>query len=113
MAVSGAMLDALLEPGFLEHVQTMALRLKQQLASLQDAYPHVIEEVRGSGLLTGLKVKPPMGGVIDACADEKLLTVGAGDNVVRLLPPLNVTEAELGEAVDRLGRALARFPRPA
>ena len=113
MAVSGAVLDALLEPGFLEHVQAMALRFKQQLAGLQDAYPHVIEEVRGRGLLTGLKVKPPMGEVIDACSDEKLLTVGAGDNVVRLLPPLNVTEAELGEAVDRLGRALARFAPPA
>jgi acetylornithine/N-succinyldiaminopimelate aminotransferase len=113
MAVSGAVLDAVLEPGFLEHVQAMALRFKQQLAGLQDAYPHVIEEVRGSGLLAGLKVKPPMGEVINACADQKLLTVGAGDNVVRLLPPLNVTEAELGEAVDRLGRALARLPRPA
>jgi acetylornithine/N-succinyldiaminopimelate aminotransferase len=113
MAVSGAVLDALLEPGFLEHVQAMALRFKQQLAGLQDAYPHVIEEVRGKGLLTGLKVKPPMGEVIDACADEKLLTVGAGDNVVRLLPPLNVTEAELGQALDRLGRALARLAPPA
>jgi acetylornithine/N-succinyldiaminopimelate aminotransferase len=113
VAVASAVLDALLEPGFLERVQAMALRFKQQLAALQDTYPHVIEEVRGSGLLTGLKVKPPMGQVVDACTEEKLLTVGAGDNVVRLLPPLNVTEDELGEAVGRLGRALARFPRPA
>src|SRR5262245_13452877 len=113
VAVASTVLDAILEPGFLEHVQAMALRFKQQLAALKDAHPHVIEEVRGSGLLTGLKVKPPMSEVIGACADEKLLTVGAGDNVVRLLPPLNVTEAELGEAVGRLGRALARFPRPA
>jgi acetylornithine/N-succinyldiaminopimelate aminotransferase len=106
-------LDAVLEPGFLEHVQAMALRFKQQLASLQDAYPHVIEEVRGSGLLTGLKLKPPLGEVVDACMAEKLLTVGAGDNVVRLLPPLNVTEDELSEAVARLGRALARLPQAA
>jgi acetylornithine/N-succinyldiaminopimelate aminotransferase len=113
VAVAGAVLDAVLEPGFLEHVQARALRFKQQLASLQDAYPHVIEEVRGSGLLTGLKLKPPMGEVANACTAEKLLTVGAGDNVVRLLPPLNVTEDELGEAVSRLGRALARFPQPA
>jgi acetylornithine/N-succinyldiaminopimelate aminotransferase len=113
MAVAGAVLDAVLEPGFLEHVQAMALRFKQQLASLQDAYPHVIEEVRGSGLLTGLKLKPPLGEVANACMAEKLLTVGAGDNVMRLLPPLNVTEDELSEAVARLGRALARFPQPA
>ena len=91
----------------------MSLRFKQQLAALKDAYPHVIEEVRGSGLLIGLKVKPPMGEVVGACADEKLLTVGAGDNVVRLLPPPNIAEDELAEAVGRLDRALARFPKPA
>ena len=113
VAVGGAVLDAVLEPGFLEHVQAMALRFKQQLASLQDAYPHVIEEVRGSGLLTGLKLKPTLGEVVDACMAEKLLTVGAGDNVVRLLPPLNVTEDALSEAVTRLGRALARLPQAA
>jgi acetylornithine/N-succinyldiaminopimelate aminotransferase len=113
VAVASAVLDALLEPGFLERVEALSLRFKQQLAALQDTYPHVVEEVRGTGLLTGIKVKPPMGQVVDACTDEKLLTVGAGDNVVRLLPPLNVTEDELGEAVGRLGRALARFPRPA
>jgi acetylornithine/N-succinyldiaminopimelate aminotransferase len=112
-AVGAAVLEAVLEPGFLEHVQTMSLRFKQQLARLKDEYPHVIEEVRGSGLLMGIKVKPPYGDVVNACADEKLLTVGAGDNVVRLLPPLNVTEQELTEATRRLGQALARLPRPA
>ena len=69
--------------------------------------------MRGSGLLIGIKVKPPCGDVVNACADEKLLTVGAGDNVVRLLPPLNVTEAGAGEATRRLGQALARLPKPA
>ncbi len=113
VAVGDAVLEAVLEPGFLEHVQAMALRFKQQLAGLQDAYPHVIEEVRGSGLLVGLKLKPPLGEVANACMAEKLLTVGAGDNVLRLLPPLNVTADELGEAVSRLGRALARSPQPA
>ncbi len=112
-AVGAAVLEAVLEPGFLEHVQAMSLRFKQQLAGLKDEYPHVIEEVRGSGLLTGIKVKPPYGDVVNACADEKLLTVGAGDNVVRLLPPLNVTEQELTEATRRLGQALARLPKPA
>jgi acetylornithine/N-succinyldiaminopimelate aminotransferase len=112
-AVGNAVLDAVLEPGFLDHVQAMALRFKQQLARLKDEYPHVVEEVRGSGLLTGIRVKPPMGDVVAACAAEKLLTVGAGDNVVRLLPPLNVAEEELSEATRRLGRALARLPRPA
>jgi acetylornithine/N-succinyldiaminopimelate aminotransferase len=112
-AVGSAVLEAVLEPGFLDHVQAVSLRFKQQLAALKDEYPHVIEEVRGSGLLTGLKVKPPYGDVVNACVDEKLLTVGAGDNVVRLLPPLNVTEAELTEATRRLGQALARLPKSA
>jgi acetylornithine/N-succinyldiaminopimelate aminotransferase len=107
MAVAGAVLEAVLEPGFLEQVQARALRFKQQLAAVKDAYPHIVEEVRGSGLLMGLKVKPPQGEVIGACTAEKLLTVAAADNVVRLLPPLNVTEDELAEAVDRLSRALA------
>ena len=111
-AVGNAVLEAVLEPGFLDHVQAMTLRFKQQLARLQDEYPHVIEEVRGSGLLVGIKVKPPMGDVVNACVAEKLLTVGAADNVVRLLPPLNVTEDELAEATGRLGRALARLPSP-
>jgi acetylornithine/N-succinyldiaminopimelate aminotransferase len=109
MAVAGAVLDAILEPGFLEAVQAKALRFKQQLAAVKDAYPHLIEEVRGSGLLMGVKVKPSPGEVINACAAEKLLTVAAGDNVVRLLPPLNVSEDELGEAVGRLSTALARL----
>jgi acetylornithine/N-succinyldiaminopimelate aminotransferase len=112
-AVGNAVLEAVLEPGFLDHVQAMALRFKQQMARLKDEYPHVVEEVRGSGLLVGIKVKPPMGDVVGACAAEKLLAVGAGDNVVRLLPPLNVTEQELAEATSRLGRALARLAQPA
>ena len=91
----------------------MTLRFKQQLAGLKDEYPHVIEEVRGEGLLTGIKVIPPYAEVMEACVGEKLLTVGAGDNVVRLLPPLNVTEQELTEGTRRLGQALARLPRRA
>jgi acetylornithine/N-succinyldiaminopimelate aminotransferase len=91
-AVGNAVLESVLEPGFLERVRDMSLRFKQKLAALKDEFPHVIEEVRGSGLLTGIKVKPPMGDVGNACIAEKLLTVGAADNVIRLLPPLNVTD---------------------
>ena len=86
------------------------MRLKQALARIKDENPDVVEEVRGSGLLAGIKVKPPMGEVVGACMAEKLLTVGAGENVVRLLPPLNATEAEISEAVQRLSLALKRRP---
>ncbi|HEU0059094.1 MAG TPA: aspartate aminotransferase family protein [Hyphomicrobiaceae bacterium] len=113
MAVGNAVLDAVLEPGFLEHVQTVALRFKQELARIKDEFPNLVEEVRGSGLLMGIKVKPPYGDVVNACTAEKLLTVGAGDNVVRLLPPLNVTEAEIMESTRRLAAALHRLAKPA
>ena len=63
--------------------------------------------------MPGMKVKPPMGEVVAACMAEKLLTVGAGENVVRLLPPLNVTDAEISEAVHRLSLALKRVSKPA
>jgi acetylornithine/N-succinyldiaminopimelate aminotransferase len=113
MAVANAVLDAVLEPGFLEHVREIGLRMKQGLARIKDEHPDVVEEVRGSGLLVGIKVKPPMGEVVGACTAEKLLTVGAGENVVRLLPPLNVTEAEIAEAMQRLSKALDRVSKPA
>jgi acetylornithine/N-succinyldiaminopimelate aminotransferase len=113
MAVGNAVLDAILEPGFLEHVQAISLRFKQELARIRDEFPNLVEEVRGSGLLTGIKVKPPYGDVVNACTAEKLLTVGAGDNVVRLLPPLNVTEAEIMECTRRLAAALRRLATPA
>jgi acetylornithine/N-succinyldiaminopimelate aminotransferase len=110
MAVGNAVFDAVLAPGFLEHVRAMSLRFKQELARIKDEFPGVVEEVRGSGLLIGIKVKPPYGDVVNACAAHKLLTVGAGDNVVRLLPPLNVTEAEILEGTRRLAAALRSLP---
>jgi acetylornithine/N-succinyldiaminopimelate aminotransferase len=112
MAVGNAVLDAVLEPGFLDQVREAGLRLKQELARVKDENPDVVEEVRASGLLAGIKVKPPMGEVVGACLAEKLLTVGAGENVVRLLPPLNVTQAEISEAVQRLSLALKRVAKP-
>jgi len=111
-AVGLAVLDAILEPGFLARVEELGLRLKQQLARVKDENPDLIEEVRGTGLLAGIKVKPPSGDVVNACVAEKLLTVGAGENVVRLLPPLNVTEAEIAEAMNRLSMALRRLAKP-
>jgi acetylornithine/N-succinyldiaminopimelate aminotransferase len=113
MAVGNAVLDTVLEPAFLDQVRDTALRFKQALARVKDENPDVVEEVRGSGLLVGIKVKRPMGDVVAACMAEKLLTVGAGENVVRLLPPLNVTEAEISESVQRLSRALKRVSKPA
>jgi acetylornithine/N-succinyldiaminopimelate aminotransferase len=111
-AVGNAVLDVVLEPGFLEAVQQKTLRLKQAFAAVQDRYPEVIEEMRGQGLLAGLKLKVPMADVVRAAAAERLLIVGASGNVVRLLPPLNIADEEIAEAADRLSRALGRIARP-
>jgi len=109
MAVGNAVLDVMLAPGFIEHVRDVALRLKQRLAEIKDRHPSVVAEVRGEGLLVGLKLTPPASELVDELRAEKMLTVGAGDNTVRLLPPLIVNEAEIGEAVMRIDRACARL----
>jgi acetylornithine/N-succinyldiaminopimelate aminotransferase len=83
----------------------MSLLLKQKLASVIDRHPDVLSEVRGEGLLIGLKAVVPSGELVIALRDQNLLTVGAGDNVVRFLAPLIVTEAELDESVQMLERA--------
>jgi acetylornithine/N-succinyldiaminopimelate aminotransferase len=92
-------------------VQRTALVLKQKLAEIKDRHPAVIAEVRGEGLLVGLKVLPPVGELVDACRAEKMITVSAGDNVMRLLPPLIISEQEIAEGVARLDRACANLAR--
>ena len=114
MAVGNAVLETVLEPGFIEGVQQKALRFKQLLARVQDEHADVVEEIRGEGLLMGVKInaKLPAGDVVKACLAEHLLTVGAGDNVVRMIPPLTTPDEELAEGVARLSRALSRAKKP-
>jgi acetylornithine/N-succinyldiaminopimelate aminotransferase len=105
VAAAGAVLDVMLQPGFFDHVQKMSLLLKQKLASVIDRYPSVLAEVRGEGLLIGVKAVVPSGDLVNALRQQKLLTVGAGDNVVRFLAPLIVSEAEIEHSVACLERA--------
>src|SRR5207245_8931168 len=98
IAAANAVLDVMLKPGFFDHVQKMSLLLKQKLASVVDRYPNVLSEVRGEGSLVGVKAVVPSGELVNALRGEKLLTVGAGANVVRFLAPLLVTEAEIDES---------------
>src|SRR6202035_5787838 len=95
VAAANAVLDVMLKPGFCDHVQQMSLLLKQKLASVVDRHPAVRAEVRREGLLIGVKAVVPSGDLVTALREQNLLTVGAGDNVVRFLPPLIVTEAEI------------------
>ena len=105
IAAANAVLDVMLKPGFFDHVQKMSLLLKQKLASVVDRYPTVLAEVRGEGLLIGVKAVVPSGDLVNALREQKLLTVGAGDNVVRFLAPLIVSEAEIEQSVACLERA--------
>ena len=105
MAVGNAVLDIVLAPGFLEHVQKIANYARQQLAGLIAEHPSVFEELRGEGLMIGLKMKVPNTDFVAALRNHRMLAVGAGDNVVRLLPPLIVEEAQVREAMEALSAA--------
>ncbi|NKB83064.1 aspartate aminotransferase family protein [Brucella grignonensis] len=109
MAVGNAVLDVVLADGFLENVQETALTMKQGLASIIDRYPGVVSEVRGRGLLMGIKCVVPNVTLIQALRDEHFLSVGAGDNVIRLLPPLVTTPEEAREALKRIEMAVERL----
>lgn len=107
-AVGCAVLDLMAEPGFLDSVSRTAGRFRQGLEGLVAGYPDIFEAVRGSGLMLGLKCRVPNTAVVSAGYAERVLTVPGGDNVVRLLPPLNLTEAEVDEGLRRLEAAAAR-----
>ena len=98
MAVGCAVLDVVLGDGFLEHVRETGIRLKQKLAAVVDSHPDVVEGIRGEGLMLGVKCRVPNGDVVAAARAEGLLLVAAGDNVVRLLPPLIIGDADVDEA---------------
>ncbi len=104
-AVGAAVIDVVTADGFMQNVRDQAIYLKQRLAQLKDEHPNVIEAVRGEGLMMGIKCKVPNTMFQAAALKEKLLIIGAGDNVVRLLPPLVVTRNDVDEAVDKLERA--------
>jgi acetylornithine/N-succinyldiaminopimelate aminotransferase len=107
--VAGAVLDVVLAPGFLDGVRKTGLLFKQRLAEIKDRHPAVIAEVRGEGLLLGLAANVPNGELVAACRAEGLLTAGAGENVVRLLPPLIAGETEVTEAMVRIDAACVRI----
>jgi len=105
MAVGNAVLDVMLTNGFLQTVERRALRLKQGLHGLVDQFPDVFTEVRGTGLMAGLQCALPNTQVVAALFDGHMLVVPAGDNVIRILPPLIATDAEIAEGISRLEAA--------
>ena len=109
MAVGNAVLDVILEDGFLQHVNDVALVFRQGLEGLKDRFPEIIEGIRGEGLMLGIKARVPNVELVAAMRGEHLLSVPAGDNVVRLLPPLTVTAEEAREGLARIERAAEKL----
>jgi len=107
MAVANAVLDVVLAPGFLDNVARLGLNARQKLAALADAHPKIVEEVRGEGLMIGLKLRVSPGDFAGLLRNQHMLSIPAGDNTLRLLPPLTISDAELDEAVKRLDAACA------
>ncbi|QBY01030.1 aspartate aminotransferase family protein [Rhodophyticola sp. CCM32] len=104
-AVASAVMDVITGEGFLEDVNRRAGLFRQRAEGLVASHPEVFETVRGAGFMLGLVCKTPNLDVINAAYAQDMLTVPAGNNVVRLLPPLTLTEAEIAEGIDRLDRA--------
>ncbi len=109
MAVGNEAIAMVLEPGFLEHVRDVGNYMRQQLAGLIAQHPGVFAELRGQGLMLGLKMVVPNADFVAAARRHGLLIVGAGDNVVRLLPPLVITEDQVREAIGLLSQTAADF----
>ncbi|MGI9372250.1 MAG: aspartate aminotransferase family protein [Hyphomicrobiales bacterium] len=105
VAIGNAVMDVMMEEGFLEHVRAMAGYLNQKLSGLVDSHPKVFERVQGEGLLLGLKCVAPAGDVMGKAIAHGLLPLTAGDNVLRLAPPLVISKEEIDEAVERLDTA--------
>jgi acetylornithine/N-succinyldiaminopimelate aminotransferase len=104
-AVGNGVLDIVLGEGFMQDVSRKAGYLSQRLGELVASHPHIIEGVRGMGLMTGLKCKILNSELAVACREQGLLLIPAGDNVLRLLPPLNISEENIHEAVSMIDKA--------
>ena len=108
-AVGNAVLDVVLADGFIDGVAAKGLRFKQKLAALKDRHHDIIEDVRGEGLLLGLKLRVPPAEFVKSARESGVLVIPAADDVVRLIPPLTITEDEIGLGVERLENACRRI----
>ncbi|MCG8562188.1 MAG: aminotransferase class III-fold pyridoxal phosphate-dependent enzyme, partial [Hyphomicrobiales bacterium] len=104
-AMANAVLDVVTEPGFLEEADRIGRMLRDRLEGFVARHGDVVSEVRGAGLLLGLKCVPPAAACVDAVRETGMLTHTAGDNVLRLMPPLTIREQHVEEAIEHLEQA--------
>ena len=109
MNVGNAVLDVIFKKGFLKNVEKNGIFFQKELKKLQVRYPKIIKEVRGRGLLIGLALSTDQTNFIKKLMNNKLLTVRASENVVRLLPPLNVTKKEINLALNILNKVCKSY----
>jgi len=109
MSVGNAVLDKILKKGFLKNVKNISKYFYGELNKLQSEFPNIIKEVRGLGLLTGIKIAPDQNVFVKKLLENKLLTIRAAENVVRLLPPLNVKKKNIDEAIVILRKVCKNF----
>ena len=109
MAVGNAVVDELLSKGFLDNVVTQGKYLRERLKAMHQRFPEVIEEIRGVGLMIGIKMRVPNADFVNALRAEKLLTVAASDNVVRVMPPLILEQKHIDEAMPKFEAACEKF----
>ncbi len=113
MAAGEAVLDAIDEPGFLDNVKQLGERLRQALEQLLPNHDHLFESVRGTGLMLGIKLKSDSRAFVAHLRDNHgLLTVAGGDNVVRMLPPLNIDESHIAECIEKLSAGARSYKVP-
>ena len=110
-AVAYAVLKEITNDGFLDNVIRNAIILKQKLSQVIDEYPEIFEDVRGEGLMLGLKCRVDSSEVVGAGYDERILCVGAADNVVRILPPLNISESDIQLGINKLEKIAKKLLR--
>ena len=99
MSVGNAVLDQIFKKGFLKNVQKSSKYFINELNNIKEDYPNIIKEVRGIGLLLGIQLYGDQNKFIKKLEENKLLTMKAGENVVRILPPLNVKKQEIDIAI--------------
>lgn len=111
-AVGLKVLEIVSDPAFLATVREKSGLLRQRLEGLIAEHPDTFETVKGEGLMLGLRCKKPAGDILSAAYDQNLLVVPAADNVLRLLPPLNLDETDISEAISRLSAAALAVSQP-
>jgi len=109
MVVGNVIMDEVFKKGFLNTVRKNSIYFLSKLQNIRDTHPHVINEIRGIGLLIGIKVKVDLGDFINKLTKNKLLTIRAAENVIRILPPLNVKKKEIDLALKIINKVCSEY----